>query len=130
MSKASRRSLSKYAADQLLAGAKVGILSKKLAAVLVESSRAAEQRLLIDDILWELEQRGELTVAGVTSAHEISTNLRRQLEKQLATATKVKAVVLETEVDKRLLGGLRVRTATRTWDSSLATKLSELKEAF
>ncbi len=130
MSRVSRRSLAKYAADQLLAGTNVKKLSKNLSAVLAEDYKVAEYQLLVDDILWELEQRGELASATVTSAHELSANQQNQLKKNISSAAGVKDVVIETKVDKGLLGGIRVQTASHTWDHSLSAKLSELREAF
>ena len=130
MSKVSRRSLAQYAADQLIAGQEASQLAKYLAAALQDSAKSSEYELLIEDIMWELENRGLLAVGKVTSANPLSQSSRRQLNDQLKTATKVKAVVLNESVDESLLGGLRVETAAKIWDNSIRKKLSDLREAF
>jgi F0F1-type ATP synthase delta subunit len=45
-------------------------------------------------------------------------------------ATGARDVVLEKNVDKSVVGGLRVETSNHVWDSTIARKLAELKEVF
>ncbi len=128
MSKLSRRSLAKYAADQLTNGSSVEETAKKLAAALVENGQQANLDYLMSDIAAELESRGQLAVSQVTSARPLSAELRQQLIAKLKQSTGVEAVLLEEQVDKQLVGGLRVETAGKVWDSSLRRKLQQLKE--
>jgi len=130
MSRISRRSLAQFAADQLLAGKPASAVAKKLAAELVESNRAGELEFLCGDIAAELENRGELAVANVTAANELTPELRQALTLQVKKATGVKEVILNEQVDKSVLGGARIETSGHIWDHTLARKLSLLKEAF
>jgi F0F1-type ATP synthase delta subunit len=56
------------------------------------------------------------------------------LETELKTALKklvqVETVLLNNEVDKSVLGGVRIETPTRVWDSTVARQLRDLREAF
>jgi F-type H+-transporting ATPase subunit delta len=130
MSKVSRRALARYGAEQLLAGQSAKRLAKQLVAALIESGRAGEADFLLEDIAWELERRQELAIGQVTSAHTLSAKLQTELKKQLKQATGAKQVLLENNIDKSVLGGLRLQTAGKTWDSTVLRKLSELREVF
>ena len=128
MNKVSRRSLAVWAADQLSLGASASSVARQLAAVLSQSGMNEQAQFLINDIVWELEQRKELVVGRVTSAHKLSQPLESELLSEIKKVTKAKHVTLEKNIDKSVLGGLRVETASRVWDYSVARKLSELRE--
>lgn len=128
MNKVSRRSLAVWAADQLSSGTTASSVARQLAAVLSQSGMTEQSQFLINDIVWELEQRKELVVGRVTSAHKLSQPLESELLSEIKKATKAKHVTLEKNIDKSVLGGLKVETASRVWDHSVARKLSELRE--
>lgn len=130
MNKTSRRALAYWAADQLTAGKSAASVAKHLAAVLKQAGMSGQVDFLINDIIWELEQRQALTVGKVTSARALSKQLQTALSAQIKKITGAKDVVLENKVDKSVIGGLRVETASRVWDGTVARKLTELKEVF
>lgn len=126
----SRRALARYAADQLLAGKRPAGLAKQLAAIMVESGHADDAEFLLGDIAWELEKRQALAIGRVTSASPLTKTLEAALKTQLKKATKAHEVLLEKQIDKALLGGLKVETSGRVWDLSVAHELSQLRETF
>ncbi len=128
MSKLSRRSLARYAAEQLLDGKSAKSVASQLAAAMVENGQSDNVDYLLSDVAAELEKQGALSVSKVTSATPLTNQLRRDLSAKLKKATAVKAVVLDEQVDKSLIGGLRVETSDRVWDTSLRRKLQQLKE--
>jgi F-type H+-transporting ATPase subunit delta len=130
MNKVSRRALANWAADQLISGKPAASVAKHLAAVLKQSNMAAQVGFLINDISWELEQRQALAVGKVTSASGLSKQLEDILVGQIKKATGAKDVVLEKNIDKSVIGGVRIETASRVWDATVSSKLSELKEVF
>jgi F-type H+-transporting ATPase subunit delta len=130
MSRVSRRALSRYAADQLQAGASAKTIASHLAAQIIESGHADQLEFLVGDIAWELEQRGELSISRAISAHPLSAQLKIQLKVQIKKATGTKDVLLEEQIDKSVIGGIRVETPGRVWDSTLVRQLANLKEAF
>jgi F0F1-type ATP synthase delta subunit len=130
MNKVSRRALAHWAADQLEAGKSANSVAKHLAAALKQSNMSGQVEFLINDISWELEQRQTLTVGRVISANNLSKQLEQALIGQIKKATGAKDVVLEKRIDKSVLGGVRVETASRVWDATVSRKLSELKEVF
>jgi F-type H+-transporting ATPase subunit delta len=130
MNKVSRRALAHWAAEQLQTGKSAADVAKHLAAILKQSKMVGQIDFLIDDIAWELEQQQALAVGKVTTAHDLSRQLEQVLAAQIKKATGAKEVVLEKQVDKSVIGGVRVETASRVWDETVSRKLSELKEVF
>ena len=128
MSVFSRRSLAHYAVDQLAGGQLPKVLAKHLSAALVASKKANEAGLLLDDIAYELEARGKLAQAVVTSANSLSAQLKKHLAETVKQNVKVDKVALSEKIDKEVLGGFRLETATRTWDQTVRRRLTEIKE--
>lgn len=130
MNRTSRRSLARWAADQLAAGQPVSKIARGLTAILAESKMTDQAGFLIEDITWELEHRRILTVANVTSASPLSKQLADAMEKQLRKITGSAKVVVQPAVDKSVVGGIRIETTDRVWDNTVIHQLSELREAF
>jgi len=130
MTHLSRRQLAEYAATQLLGGMSPKQLSAQLAAVLSESKRTHELELLIRDVAWELETRGKMADATVTSATPLTASLRLELTKFIKSAAKVDEVALQEKVDKSVIGGTKIETAVHSWDKTVAAKLRSIREAF
>lgn len=130
MIKISRRQLAVYATNELLDGTAPSKVALRLAAVLVEFKRAHEVDLLIQDINRELEVRGKLANANVTTATELSGSLQNELTKFIKLAAKVDQVTLNENIDKSLIGGVRVETAVHAWDKTVVGKLTQIREAF
>jgi len=128
MSKLPRRMLARYAVDQLLKNKPSKQIAKEIAAVAAEAGQVLDPEFLLGDIAWELERRKELVVGKVSSAHELSPDLRAELSSQLKNSTGAKEVLLEETTDRSLIGGLRVETANRVWDNTVSRKLSQLRE--
>ncbi|MFM9940015.1 MAG: F0F1 ATP synthase subunit delta [Hyphomicrobiaceae bacterium] len=93
---------------------------------------ARNRRLFaIDDIAKSFRQfvarhRGEVN-ADVTSAHALTEAQMAALEDTLKASAGGKNIKITTHVDPALLGGLVVKMGSRMIDSSLRTKLDNLK---
>ncbi len=72
--------------------------------------------------------RGEVT-AEVTSANTLTEDQLAQLTDTLSSTAGGKKVQIQTKVDPSILGGLVVKMGSRMVDSSLRTKLNNLKFA-
>jgi F0F1-type ATP synthase delta subunit len=129
-SKLSRRQLAEYAADQILAGVSPVKIARQLAAVLSATKRTKEAELLARDIAYELETRGKIANANITSASQVSSEIREQIKKFIKEAAEVDEVSLEENIDKSVLGGVRIETAVHSWDKTIAKKLRNIREAF
>lgn len=128
MNKISRRSLARYGADQLLSGAPAQVVARHLAAALIDSQRQKEAPLLLVDINYELQIRGRLAAATVTTAGQLSANLRTELAALVKKVSKVDQVILTEQIDKNIIGGVRIETAERTWDKTVIGQLNKLRE--
>jgi F-type H+-transporting ATPase subunit delta len=128
MTNFSRRQLARYAVDELAAKTSLSKLSKKLAAALLTGRRSKEADLLIADIEHELEERGYQTNALATSAHPLTPKLKKELAARLKKLTGTKEVVLQEQVDKDVIGGVRVETSGRSWDTTIKKRLNDIRE--
>src|SRR5215208_5870088 len=108
MNAISRRQLAGYAADQIIIGKNTKSLANELAAVLIQSKRLNQAELLASDISWELEARGMAVNAQVTAAHSLSETLRKQIAAHIKKAAKVDTVIMDEQVDKSVIGGVRI----------------------
>lgn len=125
--KVSRRALARYAADQLLAGTTAQVVAKHLAATLLDSQRQKEADLLLADINYELQNRGRLAAATVTTASQLSAGLRSEIAGLVKKSAKVQQVILTEQIDKNIIGGVRIETPERTWDKTVISQLNKLR---
>ncbi len=130
MNKISRRSLAHWASDELMDGRPAGKVAKHLAAVLIQTNMVDQADFLTSDIIWNLEQRGTLAIAKVTSAYPLPQKLQSALSAQIKKTTKARDVVLEKTIDKSVLGGIRIETSKHVWDQTVSRKLTDLREVF
>jgi len=72
-------------------------------------------------------ERGEIS-AEVTTAHALAPDQMRLLKETLGAAF-AKQVLIKARVDGNLLGGMVVKVGAKMIDSSLRTKLNNLKVA-
>lgn len=120
----SRRKLASYLADELVAGKKD--VATRLAAFLIDTRRIRELPLIVRDIEDALVSRG-VVVADVDSAHQLSSDTMKLLERYVKEQTNAKQVHFRTSVDETLLGGVRVNVPGQELDETLRRKLTNLK---
>lgn len=72
------------------------------------------------------EARG-IGVAYVTTAMELSEVQKKRIEEKLLQTTSYRRMEMHYRTDKALIGGLVIRIGDRVVDSSVRTKLEELK---
>lgn len=108
--------------------AKVSPLTTQFIGTVAQNRRAAEIPAMLASFQDMLARRKGSQVAKVTSAQKLTaaqlTSLKSNLKKSLG-----RPVDVETSVDPDLLGGFIVRIGSRLYDSSLKTKLEDLKIA-
>lgn len=123
-SKLSRRKIAEYAADQLMAN-KTSVLDQ-LGAYLIESGRTKEAELVVRDIQTALLARGKAVVTAV-AARSLSAEAKRDIEQFVRSHyEKVRDVELIEEIDKSVLGGVRITLPNAVLDSTAKTKLESL----
>ena len=106
--------------------AKLSDLTKRFVGVVAGNRRLFALTNMIKQFQALLAQRrGELT-AEVTSAQALTDGQRAAIEESLRKAMGTK-VAVDAHVDEGLLGGLVVRVGSRMVDSSIRTKLQQLR---
>lgn len=116
------------ALSAVLEKAGAGDLTRRFAGVVAANRRLFVLPGIIESFLAELAaRRGEAT-AEVVSAKELSEQQKQALSDSLRRAVGT-AVSVEARVDPGLLGGLVVKVGSRMVDSSLRTKLQQLRLA-
>ena len=73
------------------------------------------------------EEKG-IGVAYVKSAAALSDRQKKQIEEKLLETTKYTAMEMHYSTDAAIIGGLVIRIGDHVVDSSIATKLNELKK--
>lgn len=127
-SRITRRKLASYAAAQLAAGESAPRLGQQLAAYLIEARRTGEVSLLIRDIETALAVEHGVVSLHVTAAHPLDAQLRAALaafatEDEHASQTQI----VSEMTDANLIGGVIMQTPTSIFDSSIRTKLKQLR---
>lgn len=116
------------ATDALLEKMGAAQLTRKFVGLVVQNRRAFALNEMAAGFAQLLSaHRGEV-MAHVTSATALSDAQVTELKAELAAAMKTD-VTLETAVDADILGGLVVKVGSRMVDSSMRTKLNNLKHA-
>ena len=116
------------AMDAVLEAAGVGQLTRNFIAVVTRNRRLFALPGMIKDYQALLAAaRGEAT-AEVTSAQQLSDAQISAVEDSIKQAMGTK-VAIDAKVDESLLGGLVVKVGSRMVDTSLKTKLSQLRLA-
>ena len=108
--------------------AKVSPLMTQFIGTVAQNRRASEIPAMLTSFEDMVARRKGSQVAKVTSAQKLTaaqlTSLKTNLKKSLG-----RPVDVETSVDPDLLGGFIVRIGSRLYDSSLKTKIEDLKIA-
>lgn len=120
----SRRKLAAYVADNLVAEEKSSDVLRELAAYLIESRRIRESELMIRAVEDALEERG-VTVATVTTASPLSTELRENIQQLISS----RDIQLCEVTDPSIIGGVRIETPSSTLDATIKRKLLALGRA-
>ncbi|MAO55786.1 MAG: F0F1 ATP synthase subunit delta [Rhodospirillaceae bacterium] len=114
------------AMDAILTEAGVSELTKRFIGVVAQNRRLFALTAMIKQFQGILaRRRGELT-AEVTTAQALTDAQRQAIEDGLKKAMGTK-VAVDARVDEDLLGGLMVKVGSRMIDSTIKTKLQQLR---
>ena len=126
MPKLSRRKLANNAANRLIAGEPKKDVLRDVAAYLIDSGRKSEVTLVVRDIEAMLLSKG-IAIGTVTSARPLSADALKNVESLVKNHyPAVGTVVLRTEVDERLIGGVKVELPGVQLDASVKAKIMKI----
>lgn len=93
----------------------------------LKAQRATRDVSVMASLLGEelFKTKGHLSV-HVVSAHKLSVSVRRKIERFLKQSTKAKTVGISYEVDKALIGGIKIVTPVGVFNMSITHTLHQL----
>jgi len=102
-------------------------LMSRFMRLLIDRDRMALFPDIVRHVTADLDARAGRIRVGVRSAVDLDDGLKAELTAAFEKATG-KTVLLESEVDPELLGGLVARIGSKVYDASLRTRLHDLKQ--
>lgn len=95
--------------------------------IIVEKGRYNSLESILEYFLLRVKEAKKIGVAHITSAKPLSDSQREEILAKLLATTDYKSFEMNYSVDDSLIGGLVIRIGDRVVDSSIKTKLFELK---
>jgi F0F1-type ATP synthase delta subunit len=113
----------------LLSGTQRSLVIKQLAAYLVESRRTKELDLIIRDVNYMLSQQGVVS-ATLTSAFALTAETQKAIERFIVAKTKASKLSIDTQIEPKVLGGVKISLPGSELDQTIAHQLTALKTRF
>ena len=113
--------------DAIVTKAGVSKPVRNFLAVLIDNGRVPMLEQIVKQLDAEIAERLNLAEAEVTSARELGSQEKQQLEQQVARMTG-KKVRAKYATDPALLGGAVIRLGSTIYDGSVRGQLERLKE--
>ncbi len=114
---------------EILKKAKANKVTINFCGVLSKNGRVSLLNKIVTEFLREVSRRnGELNVE-VVSPYELDQSKKSIIEKQISKNTGREKILLRTNVDKSLIGGLVIKIGSKMIDNSIKTKLKNLELA-
>ena len=96
--------------------------------IIVAGKRYAEIDNIISDFILKVKEYKKIGVAYVTTPLELSDKQKEAVKSKLLDTTDYVSMEMNYKIDKSLIGGMVIRIGDRVVDSSIRTKLDELKK--
>ena len=95
--------------------------------LVVQKDRYKEIEEILQWFIDQVKQEKGIGSAKVVSAVPLTDIQKKQIEGKLLETTSYKQMEIDYSVDKSIIGGLRIRIGDRVVDSSISTRLEDLK---
>ena len=112
---------------KILNKAKAQKLTTNFFGILAINGRLKLINEVIDNFLSEVSRVNGEIKAEVTSSFALDQNQQKKVVSAISEATGIKKIILSTNVDETLIGGLIVKIGSKMIDNSLKTKLNRLE---
>jgi F-type H+-transporting ATPase subunit delta len=96
--------------------------------IIVEKDRQNDMIPILEYFIQRVKEYKKIGTATVTSAVELRAEQKADLEKKLLETTPYEEFEMNYQVDPELIGGMVIRIGDRVVDSSIRTRLYELKK--
>lgn len=122
MARITLQQLAVYAVDQIESGVSLHEVARALSAYLLQNRQSRDVSNMMRAIEAELNKRGSTQVV-VTSAHEVSNEVKQQLAELLGA----KNAVFHEEIDPTVIGGVKARSGESEIDLTVRGRLNRFK---
>ncbi|MCR4806544.1 MAG: F0F1 ATP synthase subunit delta [Lachnospiraceae bacterium] len=96
--------------------------------IIVTNKRYGEIDQIISDFIRKVKEYKKIGVAYVSTPLELSDRQKEAVKSKLLDTTDYVSMEMNYSIDKSLIGGMVIRIGDRVVDSSIRTKLDELKK--
>ena len=96
--------------------------------LIIEKDRSKELDAILTYFIDRVKEEKHIGVAFVTTAIELDKATKLKVKQRLLETTKYKEMEMHYMVDASIIGGMVIRIGDRVIDSSITTKLNELKK--
>ncbi len=96
--------------------------------IIIKKDRQGEIESIFQYFIKQVKEYKQIGVAYVTTATPISEAQKSQVEARLLATTNYKTIEANYEVDAALIGGMVIRIEDRVVDSSIRTKLLNMRQ--
>jgi len=123
VSKITNNELAGYVVDQLEAGVNSELVARRVASLLIDERRTRDASTLLRAIEAALNDRGQTQIT-VTSAHELTIEIKNQL----ANILDVKSPVITEVIDPSVIGGVKARAGEKEIDLTVRARFNRFKK--
>lgn len=95
--------------------------------IIIKKDRFAEMEEILNYFISKVKEYKEIGVAFVTTPFSLNEIQKATVKERLLETTSYKEMEINYAVDEELIGGMVIRIGDRVVDSSIRTKLEELK---
>lgn len=96
--------------------------------LIIEKDRSKELDAILTYFIDRVKEEKHIGVAFVTTAVELDKATQLKIKQRLLETTNYKEMEMHYSVDSSIIGGMVIRIGDRVIDSSITTKLNELKK--
>ena len=96
--------------------------------LIIEKDRSKELDTILTYFIDRVKEEKHIGVAFVTTAVELDKAAKLRVKQRLLETTNYKEMEMHYTVDASIIGGMVIRIGDRVIDSSITTKLNELKK--
>ena len=103
-------------------------LSKGLFSLMIDKFREAYIPAVGNLFIQMYNRKFQIMDVFVTSAVELSKDTLNSIEKYVVEQTQAKSVVLNTQINSRVIGGLTIEFDGKIYDSTVVNQLNKIKK--
>lgn len=104
-------------------------LSKKIAAYLIDTGKVSELNSLSRDIMQLRKTENGVVELTAISAHKLSDEQMQEIERTVNDMSpNSKKIIINRQIDKSVVGGVRLEFANHLLDLSVGAKLNKLRQ--